>query len=322
VHVNLPFPDKKKTGNINFTAGLLRPPLEDEAIRTARTRAEEMITAEKIRAIKLLLSFVFAVVHHLRNEHGVDFDDYNDILPLDFRAKVGRDNAPLVLLSRYATHAAIDRGRLGHTPSFRKGASVQKSNNSSSPHQDIAPSEVTALLGDDHTTVEFRAHETPASLPLPLIISHELTRVLFKFRRRGYLDVLGPAGFNAMNTCVATMVDQLTALERVATTPIPISYGIHLKQCVSLYLFSLPFTLIQDMHWRMVPLVTLVAFTLMGIEGIADAIEMPFGRGKADLPLENYCIALRSEVEYMIERLPQGPEEDIDPFENEPAGLR
>ncbi len=35
----------------------------------------------------------------------------------------------------------------------------------------------------------------------------------------------------------------------------------------------------------MIPIVTLVAFTLMGIEGIADEIEMPFGMDDSDLPL-------------------------------------
>lgn len=73
------------------------------------------------------------------------------------------------------------------------------------------------------------------------------------------------------------MVDMLTAMERVANTPIPRSYSIHLKQCVTLYLFSLPFTLIKDLGWGMIPAVTAIAFTLMGIEGIADEIEMPFG---------------------------------------------
>ncbi len=53
--------------------------------------------------------------------------------------------------------------------------------------------------------------------------------------------------------------------------------GIHLKQCITLYLFALPFTLVNDLGWITIPAVTLVAFTLMGIEGIADEIEMPFG---------------------------------------------
>lgn len=53
--------------------------------------------------------------------------------------------------------------------------------------------------------------------------------------------------------------------------------GIHLKQCVTLYLFALPLTLVNDMGWATIPIATVVAFTFMGIEGIADEIEMPFG---------------------------------------------
>ncbi len=54
--------------------------------------------------------------------------------------------------------------------------------------------------------------------------------------------------------------------------------GIHLKQCVTLYLFSLPFTLVKELGWATVPIITVVAFTFMGIEGIAEQIEMPFGK--------------------------------------------
>lgn len=56
-----------------------------------------------------------------------------------------------------------------------------------------------------------------------------------------------------------------------------ITDGIHLKQCVTLYLFALPLTLVNEMGWAIVPIVTVVAFTFMGIEGIAEEIEMPFG---------------------------------------------
>lgn len=61
--------------------------------------------------------------------------------------------------------------------------------------------------------------------------------------------------------------------------------GIHLKQCVTLYLFALPLTLMNDMGWATIPIVTVVAFTLMGIEGIADQIEMPFGERTPDIVL-------------------------------------
>jgi ion channel-forming bestrophin family protein len=42
----------------------------------------------------------------------------------------------------------------------------------------------------------------------------------------------------------------------------------------------------------MIPIVTLVAFTLMGIEGIADEIEQPFGTDSSDLPLGAASAAL------------------------------
>jgi putative membrane protein len=63
--------------------------------------------------------------------------------------------------------------------------------------------------------------------------------------------------------------------------------SIHLKQCVTLYLFALPFTLVNELGWSTVPIVTVVAFTLMGIEGIADEIEMPFG---ICLFIQQFCI--------------------------------
>ncbi|KAJ2986017.1 hypothetical protein NUW54_g9935 [Trametes sanguinea] len=116
-----------------------------------------------------------------------------------------------------------------------------------------------------------------------------------------------------MNQLVQGMIDMMTCMERVANTPIPRSYGIHLKQCVSLYLFMLPFVLIKELGWAMVPIVTVIAFTFMGIEGIADEIEMPFGNAlagldNADLPLERYCEDLKEEVEFMVEKLPEGGE--------------
>lgn len=57
-----------------------------------------------------------------------------------------------------------------------------------------------------------------------------------------------------------------------------------------------------------IPIVTVVAFTFMGIEGIADEIEMPFGNDPVDLPLDRYCEDLKEEIFYMIERLPEGGE--------------
>jgi len=73
-----------------------------------------------------------------------------------------------------------------------------------------------------------------------------------------------------------------------------------------MYLFSLPFVLVKELGWATVPVVTVVAFTLMGIESIADIIEMPFGNDPADLPLDIYLHDLKEEILYLFYHLPEG----------------
>ncbi|KAI9634914.1 Bestrophin, RFP-TM, chloride channel-domain-containing protein, partial [Dioszegia hungarica] len=146
-------------------------------------------------------------------------------------------------------------------------------------------------------------------LGLPLII-----RTIFRFRRMGCLEAVGPAGMNAMQALVQSMTDQLGAMERIVQTPIPVIFGVHLKQTVTLFLFILPFTLVDLMGWKMVFIVTCGAFTMMGVEHIAAQVEMPFGTDACDLNLDLYCNELLYECEAILERLPEGDEDDFEPF--------
>ncbi|KAL5636060.1 hypothetical protein ACGC1H_004770 [Rhizoctonia solani] len=288
---------------------------------------------EKERALKLMVAFVVAVKHHLRGEEGVDYPDYIGLLPSDFSRF---DNRGFNKSGRHGNRdysglnptSAINIPNHGDASGHAQGSSTSAGDMDAtlvpgsvprSPHKitffgnkGAAPdTERDPLLRGESTTVVFRPYDTRKALPMPLIIAHEMTRLIHKFRRSGVLDTIGPAGVNTMNTLIQNMIDQVTAMERVANTPIPLSYSIHLKQCVTLYLFSLPFTLIGDLGWRMIPIVTLVAYTLMGIEGIANEIEMPFGRDPSDLPLDRYCTELRDEIEYVMENLAEG-DDDLD----------
>lgn len=267
---------------------------------------------KKAEALRLCLSFAFASKHYLRGEDGVNWEDYQGVLPASFARfdEIGFDTEDTksyaATYNRSISHER-DRdhslsGRTtpdGSKPDATKRVRVKRSK------QQISGS-TTPLLGGTHRSVEFRPYADEVSMPLPLVIAYELSRFIFSFRREGFLETVGPAGANSLSQLVSGMVDQLTAMERVANTPIPISYGIHLKQCVTLYLFALPLTLVNDMGWATIPISTVVAFTFMGIEGIADEIEMPFGTDDRDLPLDRYCQDLKEEIDYIIERLPEG----------------
>ncbi|TNY17131.1 Bestrophin, RFP-TM, chloride channel-domain-containing protein [Rhodotorula diobovata] len=147
------------------------------------------------------------------------------------------------------------------------------------------------------------------SLPLPLIIAHQLSLYWASCKRRNLLESVGPAGFNALNASVAQLVDCFTTCESLAKVGIPCVYGIHLKQCTSLFLFTLPLVLVELMGFAMIPFVTVVSFIFVGIEAIATAIEMPFGIDDSDLSLDLFCAELRNEVEHTISRLSTATEE-------------
>jgi len=276
----------------------------------------------KAEALRLCLFFVFATKHYLRGEDGMDHEDYQGIIPQSF------------VRSREIPSASRSRS---HSRQGRYDATKQSDGSSlvaNAPGD--SPSDTTSVYGHSQygtnkidatkrvrvkrskpqfanqatplivSNTDLRINTLEGSMPLPLSIAHELSRSLFRFKREGFLETVGPAGTNQMSQLVISMVDQLTAMERVANTPIPISYGIHLKQCVTLYLFALPLTLLNELGWAMVPIVTVVAFTFMGIEGIADEIEMPFGRDERDLPLDRYCEDLKEEIYYIINQLNEG----------------
>ncbi|KAH9923990.1 UPF0187-domain-containing protein [Epithele typhae] len=314
----------------------------DEATRDKfpnATLTANQLRRRKVDAVKLCLSFAYATKHYLRGEDGLDWDDYAGILPAAARRLAeGRyippdkySNQPSGKSTAYTSYNATAQAT-------RRGSPDGGDTGSSTPHLEDYEIDVergrstgpdatkrirvkrskdrkqrgykstTPLLSTLNHTLDFAADPDSLSTPLPMVIAHELSHSLFKFRRDGYLETVGPAGVNAMNQLVQGMIDMMTCMERVANTPIPRSYSIHLKQCVTLYLFSLPFTLVKDLGWGMIPLVTVVAFTLMGIEGIADEIEMPFGLDTSDLPLERYCEDLKEEIEFMVEKLPEGGE--------------
>ncbi|GJE97953.1 Bestrophin, RFP-TM, chloride channel-domain-containing protein [Phanerochaete sordida] len=302
------------------------PPADDKGKLAGATLTAKQLRRKKVTALKLCVCFAFAVKHYLRGEDGLDWDDYAGILP----PTVARLAAPggSRRTSAWTSYAATERtsredsaaasGDEGGSPA-RQGTTdsgarvdatkrIRVKRSKDKMKQAGVRSSKTPLLSGLHQTIDFNSDPESLTTPLPLVISHELARMIFMFKRDGYLETIGPAGTNAMNQLVQSMVDALSNMERVANTPIPRSYSIHLKQTVTLYLFSLPFTLVKELGWAMIPLVTVIAFTLMGIEGIADEIEMPFGLDKSDLPLERYCQDLKEEVEYVVERLPEGGE--------------
>ncbi|KAL0947128.1 hypothetical protein HGRIS_013260 [Hohenbuehelia grisea] len=189
---------------------------------------EHQLHRRKVEALKLALAFAFAVKHYLRGEEGTEYEDYIGVLPPSFARfdEIGYNTQKTVSTATYAAteranSLALSDGSLsgrsspdGSRTGTNKRLRVKRSNpNVASP--------TTPLLRGTHRSVQFHPYADEASLPLPLVIAHELARIIYGFRRDGFLETVGPAGTNSLNQVIQSMVNELSSMERVANTPIP-----------------------------------------------------------------------------------------------------
>lgn len=98
-----------------------------------------------------------------------------------------------------------------------------------------------------------------------------------------------------------SLIKAYSDMEVIRLTPIPVAHLIHHQQTLAIYCLFLAVAMAGEMGWWAVPIVSFVAFTLYGIEGIAKALEDPFGRTKIDLKMDDIFEDTRREVEVLLE---------------------
>jgi len=94
---------------------------------------------------------------------------------------------------------------------------------------------------------------------------------------------------NALLAALNNLVDALTGLERILTTPIPFSYSVHLWITTTLYVAALPFQVVNQLQWITIPATLLASFIFFGFLVAGEEIENPFGYDKNDLDLDYFC---------------------------------
>ena len=90
--------------------------------------------------------------------------------------------------------------------------------------------------------------------------------------------------------------------ERIRRTRLSPSYRLFVRHCITLYLCTLPWGLVEDFEFWTVPLTVIMAYFMIGIEVIAHSVEEPFGMDEDDLDLDGLCITIRSTVNEILDR--------------------
>lgn len=152
------------------------------------------------------------------------------------------------------------------------------------------PPEVARLIGDlDSLCVKDSVH-------MPSCIALKLADMLHDARERQQLD--GYA-FLQLDRERALLIDHVGACERILKTPLPRAYSIKIRRYIVLFLFLLPFALLNRLSndWMVPPICMLVAYPLFSLDQMGIELQNPFSKSNlSHLPLDEISGTIEGNV--------------------------
>ncbi|KAJ6144954.1 hypothetical protein N7470_008849 [Penicillium chermesinum] len=129
----------------------------------------------------------------------------------------------------------------------------------------------------------------------------QLTFLVDGFIKRGEQRGWYPApGASQMQAQLNSLLDAYGRMETIKLTPMPVAHLIHQKQVLALFGCVLPFAMVDEMGWWAIPIVSLVMFTLYGIEGIGSQLEDPFGYDRNDIKMDALVGDSKTEIDVVL----------------------
>lgn len=289
------------------------------------------IRKEKTRMINLCLAFFVSLKHHLRGEYGIKYADLARILPdnffqnTQFTIVVGEDergpkgktingssypaNSSSVSLDVPDTATTTPDASL--TPSTRRGMATRLSSFFSTA------SSRSAHSNEGYHSDSDDEEDDDAVMSLPVEIVLRLSLFLDHAERTGTLTASKAGSMGAM---LNGLIEVLGNCERIRDTPMPWAYDVHLLEVVTVYCLALPFTHVARLGWLTIPVVSIIAFVLLGVESIGEAIADPFGYDPSDLPIDEYQIDMEAELRYLRRHIPSSKDSFAAPSQPAAAG--
>jgi len=161
------------------------------------------------------------------------------------------------------------------------------------------------VKGKKAAKLRAKMRQNAVSHNLPLEISLYLSSFIAALQNRKQLDV--PTA-NTLIGSLNQLVEALTGLERILTTPIPFSYSIHLWVVTIVYCIFLPFMIWSDLKYVTIPSTVVLSFMFFGFLVAGEEIENPFGYDKNDLNLDHFTNnIIRNELRAITSAPPPDP---------------
>lgn len=141
----------------------------------------------------------------------------------------------------------------------------------------------------DYTCDLVLAGKQPAVLEIQL----ELRALVEGFFQTGKIQA---EQWAAIQRDLDSLVSSLGACERIKNTPIPFSYSLFIKKFIFIYVVTMPLAFVPLFGYFSAFISTFVFYALVSMELLAEEIEDPFGADTNDLPTDQICLNIESNV--------------------------
>ena len=120
-----------------------------------------------------------------------------------------------------------------------------------------------------------------------------------------YIDSSTPPGLahaytirlQECETYISSLVEAISGMEKIRSTPLPIAYVTHLRTFLFAYCILLPYIWVSEWSWGTIPLCAFTTFALFGIEGASSEVEIPFRKERPNhLAMDAYCLVIMDSI--------------------------
>ncbi|SFH60011.1 putative membrane protein [Planctomicrobium piriforme] len=150
-----------------------------------------------------------------------------------------------------------------------------------------------------NTRYEMLAADSSELPHIPSEVVEQLYILLAKWKAAGQID---GDELRVIDADALRLLDICGGCEKIRNTRIVRSYRIFARQCVVLSLLTFPWGVANEFHWWTIPMSTIMAYFMLGLETVAEHVEEPFGYDEDDLDLDGLCDTIARSVHQVYER--------------------
>ncbi len=156
-------------------------------------------------------------------------------------------------------------------------------------------------LRDGASLEDSELFETGMTAPqhVPSFLVSKIYSKIREWKKNGHID---GHQLIVLDEDVRKLLEIVGGCERIRNTRLAQSYRTFARQCVFLYLATLPWGIVDDFAWWTVPLTAMISYFMLGMEIAAEHTEEPFGYDEDDLDLEALCRVIQSSVDEIFAR--------------------